>query len=122
MEEIITHLQGGGKLGFLTLLRHGKWKTFISNSLLGNNNPSLLVHFEALRDFIYLQKARHDLASQWDLQVAILGTPSSKEFKQPPEDIGEQISHFIRNCLDWYEKICIPLINELKSAVFRETG
>lgn len=119
VEEIITHLKGGGKLGFLALLTHKKWRQFINNSTVGNNTPSLIEHFEALRDVIRLQQARRNLATRWDLQVASLGTPTSKEFKQPPEDVMAQFSPFIKNCLDWYEKIWKPLVKELKSIRFQ---
>jgi predicted transport protein/very-short-patch-repair endonuclease/DNA polymerase III delta prime subunit len=118
-EEIVSHLNNGGKFGFWTFLKHSKWKGFIENSSVFNKTPSSIEQFKALRDYIRLQQLRGELTGRWDLQVSVLGAPVLKELMQPPEEVAAQFSPFIKSCLDWHDKIWDPLVKELKSYGFR---
>jgi very-short-patch-repair endonuclease len=99
--EIVTHLEDGGKLGSITLFAHKPWSLFIEQTKVNNARPRLLEHFYALRLFFRLQVLRQDLCARWDRQMAPLGAPHSKEMGDELEKTLMQYCDSIEDCLDW---------------------
>lgn len=119
ISDILKHLQGGGKLGRLTLLMNPEWKRFVRQSRVGGQEPRLVEHFHAARLLIRLTLSRRELAARWDRQVASLGGPSSEKLGAQIETACAQFSTSIHESLSWYANAWGPLQNELKGLGFR---
>ena len=118
VQEVLRHLEGGRKLGPLTLLTHLSWKRFIHETRVGAGQPRIAEHFRAMEVLICLQISRHELAGRWDRQVVALGAPPSSEFGDELGRACAQFSLAIRHCLEWYGNVWDPLERNLKSMGF----
>jgi very-short-patch-repair endonuclease len=117
--EILGHLEGGGKLGTFTLFTHKAWGQFLEQTKVNNARPDLPEHFQALRQLLRLKSMREDLSARWDRQVASLGTPRSSEMGEEIEKTLMQYCDSIEDCLDWQQKMWVPLQQQLKDIGFR---
>src|SRR5216683_3188289 len=99
--EILAHLEGGGKLGSLTLFTHKSWSQFLEQTKVNNARPRVPEHFRAPRQFFRLKGLREDLGARWDRQVATLGTPHSNEIGGEVEKTLMQYCDSIEDCLSW---------------------
>jgi very-short-patch-repair endonuclease len=117
--EILAHLEGGGKLGTITLFTHKSWSQFLEQTKVNNTRPHLPEHFQALRQLFRLKGLRADLGARWDRQVATLGTPHSSEMGEELEKTLMQYCDSIEDCLDWQENMWLPLQQQLKDIGFR---
>ncbi len=114
VQEILRHLNGGGKLGPLTLLTHPSWKRLIHQTRVAPGQPRFVEDFRALLVLVRLKILRYELAGRWDRQMAKLSAPSSSEFGDEPGRACAQFSPAIRHCLEWYDNIWSPLERNLK--------
>src|SRR5882757_1593109 len=117
--EILAHLEGGGKLGTITLFTHKSWGQFLEQTKVNNARPRLPEHFQALRQLFRLKGLREDLGARWDRQVATLGTPGASEMGEELEKTLMQYCDSIEDCLDWQQKMWLPLQQQLKDIGFR---
>jgi len=117
--EILGHLEGGGKLGTFTLFTRKAWGQFLEQTKVNNARPHLPEHFQALRQLLRLKGLRQDLSARWDRQVATLGTPHSREMGEELEKTLMQYCDSIEDCLDWQQKMWLPLQQQLKDIGFR---
>jgi very-short-patch-repair endonuclease len=117
--EIFAHLEGGGKLGSLTLFTHKSWSHFLEQTKVNHARPRLPEHFHALRQFFRLKSLRRDLGARWDRQVATLGTPHSSEMGEEVEKTLVQYCDSIEDCLSWQERTWVPLQRRLEDLGFR---
>src|SRR5712672_3400637 len=117
--EILGHLEGGGKLGTFTLFTHKAWGQFLEQTKVNNARPHLPEHFQALRQLFRLKNFREDLGARWDRQVATLGTPHASEMGEELEKTLMQYCDSIEDCLDWQQKLWLPLQQQLKDIGFR---
>jgi len=117
--EILAHLEGGGKLGTFTLFTHKAWSQFLEQTKVNNARPHLPEHFQALRQLFRLKNFREDLGARWDRQVATLGTPHASEMGEELEKTLMQYCDSIEDCLDWQQKMWLPLQQQLKDIGFR---
>ena len=118
VQEILRHLNGGGKLGPLTLLTHPSWKRLIHQTRVAPGQPRFVEDFRALLVLVRLKILRYELAGRWDRQMAKLSAPSSSEFGDEPGRACAQFSPAIRHCLEWYDNIWSPLERNLKMLGF----
>jgi very-short-patch-repair endonuclease len=118
-EEIVAHLEGGGKLGSITLFAHKSWGQFLEQTKVNNARPRLLEHFYALRRFFRLRGLREDLSARWDRQMAPLGAPSSKEMGAELEKTLMQYCDSIEDCLGWQERTWHLLEQRMADVGFR---
>src|SRR5262249_24879361 len=103
-DEILQHLELGGKLISLVLWQHKAWKGFIANARMnGSGPPRLPAHFDALRKLARLKILRRDLGARWDRQVAPLGAPPSSQMGEALENTLIQFCDLIQDCLAWQE-------------------
>ncbi|MCZ6620436.1 MAG: hypothetical protein O7C72_00805 [Deltaproteobacteria bacterium] len=114
VQEILRHLNGGGKLGPLTLLTHPSWKRLIHQTRVAPGQPRFVEDFRALLVLVRLKILSYELAGRWDRQMAKLSAPSSSEFGDEPGRACAQFSPAIRHCLEWYDNIWSPLERNLK--------
>lgn len=119
VQEILRHLEGGGKLGLLTLLAHPSRKRFIHHTRVSARRPRTVEDFQTLLVFVRLEILHDELAGRWDRQMATLGAPSSSEFGDELGRSCAQFSPAIRHCLEWYDNTWSPLENNLKGMGFR---
>jgi len=117
--EILAHLEGGGKLGSFTLFTHKSWGEFLEQTKVNNARPRLPEHFHALRQFFRMKGLREELGARWDRQMAILGTPHSKEMGEEIEKTLMQYCDAIEDCLGWQEHTWLPLQQRLEDVGFR---
>jgi len=117
--EILAHLEGGGKLGSITLFTHKAWSQFLEHAKVNNARVRLPEHFQALRQFFRLKGLREDLGARWDRQVAALGTPRSQEMGEEIEKTQMQYCDSIEQCLDWQKNTWLPLQQQLEDLGFR---
>src|SRR5712671_1706208 len=117
--EILAHLEGGGKLGTFTLFTHKAWGQLLEQTKVNNTRPRLPEHFQALRQLFRLKGFREDLGARWDRQVATLGTPHASEMGEELEKTLMQYCDSIEDCLDWQQKMWLPLQQQLKDIGFR---
>jgi very-short-patch-repair endonuclease len=117
--EILVHLEGGGKLGTITLFTHKSWGQFLEHAKVNNARPHLPEHFRALRQLLRLMGLREDLSARWDRQMAPLGTPRSNEMGEEIEKTLMQYCDSIENCLNWQQHMWLPLQQQLKEIGFR---
>jgi hypothetical protein len=116
--EILEHLELGGKLNSLALWQRGTWKKFIAGARVNGAQPRQVAHFDALRRFARLQILRRDLAARWDRQVAPLGAPASNQMGEAPENTLIQFCDLIQDCLAWQSRTWAPLLEELQALGF----
>jgi very-short-patch-repair endonuclease len=118
-EEILEHLEMGGKLNSLVLWQHQSWKRFIANARVnGGGQPRKAEHFNALRRLARLQILRRDLAARWDRQVAPLGAPPSNQMGEALENTLIQFCDLIQDYLAWHVRLWAPLQEELHGLGF----
>ena len=119
LDEILAHLEEGGKLGSFALFTHKSWSKFIEQAAVNNARPRIAEHFHALRRLLRLKGLREDLRTRWDRQVAVLGAPRSSEMGDEVEKTLMQYCDTIEDCLGWQERIWLPLQQKLKDLGFR---
>ena len=119
LDEILAHVEEGGKLGSFALFTHKSWSKFIEQAAVNNARPRIAEHFHALRRLLRLKGLREDLRTRWDRQVAVLGAPRSSEMGDEVEKTLMQYCDTIEDCLGWQERIWLPLQQKLKDLGFR---
>jgi very-short-patch-repair endonuclease len=118
LEEIITHLGGGGGLGKLNLWFRTEWKTVIEQASVDGKRPSEIAHFKALHATTRLEILRMNLINRWDRHLAPLGVPPAKSFSPHPEEVCSQYIGLIRSLLCWQEAVWQPAETALRNAGF----
>ena len=117
-DEILEHLEMGGKLSSLTLWQHRTWRAFVAGARINEARPRTVEHFKALRELAHLKIMRRGLAVRWDRQVVPLGALPSTEMGEALENTLIQFCGPIRDCLAWHERTWAPLEQELKALGF----
>lgn len=118
VDEIVRHLERGGKLGRLQTLIHASWKRLIEQAKVAGGSPKTVDHFRALRSLISITLNRRDLAGRWDRQMVPGGAPRASSLGAEPELGYSQFAPQIAECLDWYGSSLAPLVSRLKSFGF----
>lgn len=111
--EICTHLSSGGKLGFLQMLTKSEWKQFIKGASVSAGEPNHKDHFEALHALVHLEQARQALGPLWNQLIGNYISRSFERLGPQPEQACRALIPEIRRCLDWHEKIWLPIENNL---------
>lgn len=121
LDEILQHLEAGGRLGSWTLLTRGAWKRLIDKLRVAGSPPRRIEHFRALRTLVGLRISRRDLVARWERQIVPLGGPRAGELGSRPESVCAQYCQPIKDALDWHRKVWDPLERELDRNGFRWT-
>jgi len=119
LQEILTHLQGGGALGLWTKTTKRDWHRLIERTKVSAKSPETPEHFEALLAQAKLTDSRNALRARWTRQVTACGGPDANVLGLQPERTGLAIAGDIRARLDWSEKIWQPLHAELLDLGFQ---
>jgi very-short-patch-repair endonuclease len=118
LDAVIAHLKPGGNLHGMTLLMHREWKTLVEQARVQGRQPELLDHFVALRLLLQLKSARLNLLGRWQRQMVPLGGPDGMALGTEPERNCMQFVSQIRQRLDWYPGIWVPLERALAEQGF----
>jgi len=121
LEQILQHLEAGGRLSSWTLLTHGTWKRLIDKVRVAGSPPSRIEHFRALGTLVGLRISRRDLIARWERQIVPLGGPRAAELGSRPESVCAQYCQPIKDALNWHRKVWAPLEQELGRNGFRWT-
>lgn len=113
LDNIIAHLQQGGRLSRFKLWLNSEWKELINHAKVAHQRPSSLEHFEALRLVARWEVSQSAIISRWQRQVSSLGGPLPDDLGKHPEQACHQFLDIIRQCLDWYPKVWKPFEQEL---------
>jgi len=113
VEEIVSHIEHGGKTNGITLFMHKEWKAFIEKTRVKGRSPETLDHFKALQAQLQLTEAREDLVGRWQRQMAVLDGPDAKMLGPEPERLCIQFVYQLRQSLNWYRMEWEPLEREL---------
>lgn len=119
LDQIITHLVDGGRLGWWTLLTHATWKRLLTKVRVAEVPPQRVEHFHALKTLVSLKLSRRELLERWERQVVPLGAPGVAELGDRPELRLAQFCQPISDALDWYAKVWIPLEKEVEQHGFQ---
>ncbi len=115
-EEIIGHMQKGGKLNYLTLLPKPQWKTFIQKAKISDGPPKTLEHFRTLRMQARLRKERHQLTQRWTVLVVTAG--GNKLDSVEAEKQAHPFLPLLEEWLRWYPEQFLPFLKKLKDMGF----
>lgn len=114
LSQICTHLENGGKLGFIQLATKSEWRQLLKGVRVAAGEPTHLEHFKALRQQADLKAKRLDLEALWN---TLIGNQIDKAFErlgEAPEKSCRALIPEIKRCLDWFEVVWGPLAAELK--------
>ena len=107
--EICEHMNTGGKLGLIQLATRSEWRQFIKTSSVSAGQPTHPDHFDALKHLTDLTNCRNGLQPLWDELIG-------KHIQQPfnslgtsPEQSCRALIPEILRCLDWHDKVWMPL-------------
>lgn len=119
VNEIVRHLQEGGRLSWWALMRNGDWKVLVGKARVNGRSPESLEHFQALKAHLRLQSTREDLVRRWQRQMTPLGAPDTAVLGPEPEGTCRQYVAAIRTALDWNHATWVPLQRTLIGQGFR---
>src|SRR5262249_52247704 len=85
LDEIVTHLEGGGTLGLKTKLTRRGWHQLLETCRVEERAPRTLDEFRALRAMAQLEEKRNRFAARWRRAVESRGGPSMETLGRLPE-------------------------------------
>jgi very-short-patch-repair endonuclease/superfamily I DNA/RNA helicase len=113
--ELQMHLEAGGKLGMLQLMTRSEWRTFIKTTTVAAGAPCHKDHFDALHRLACLHEVRHELGSLWDAMIGQVTGVSFASLGVSAEQACRALIPEMHRCLEWYEKVWLPLVGLLKA-------
>jgi very-short-patch-repair endonuclease/DNA polymerase III delta prime subunit len=112
LEEIISSLSAGGKLGRFTLLLKRDWNRLIEGWRIKGSSPATLEDFQSLKARCDLEELRVDLRERWK---AISPVMASHELPQDQaEFVACQAIPGMNRALGWHNLEWRPLVEDLK--------
>ena len=117
-EEIILHLEAGGRLGFLTKITKRHWKDTIAASKVDGRNPQIVSDFRCLKKKLDLQNRFTRFETRWQRSVEANGGPPYAELGRNPERTAVNYAEQIKAKIAWHRQVWTPLLQELIEAGF----
>jgi very-short-patch-repair endonuclease len=105
---IRQHLEAGGSLGRLQLLRKPEWKEFLRSASLGGRAPRRREDFEAVQGHLEARRLGAELEELWDRMLPPLGAPAWRELGERPEARAQEHAFEIRRALAWQAEVWAP--------------
>jgi very-short-patch-repair endonuclease len=99
---IVSHLEGGGRLGTFTLLFKAQWKSVIRSVRVNGQPPSQAGDFRAIAIQAALDECRRKLAVRWTRQAEPVGLPALTAMGQAPEPILRDYAEQFEGLLGWW--------------------
>ena len=118
LQDMFAYLEKGRTLNGITLMMHADWKTVAAKTQVQGRAPTAKEHIQALLAQVTLKRARKDLVGRWQRQITPLGAHDAVALGQYPEQICHQYVYRLQQCLDWYQRIWLPLESQLKQQGF----
>lgn len=107
--EILSHIDAGGKLGFVQLVTRSEWKRVIHSANVSAGRPARQEHFNALKLLADLTCARDEIEQLWDKLIGRNGGTPFVKLGDEPEVLAYALIDEIQRCLDWHHKVWEPL-------------
>jgi very-short-patch-repair endonuclease len=116
--EIVAHLKGGGRLGFVTKVTKPHWSETIATSKIEGRNPQTLEDFTCLKQKcdMMLRSARFE--ARWRRSVESCNGPRYADFGRNPERNVLGYAQIIRRQVAWRSDVWDPLLNQLIESGF----
>lgn len=114
LNQICSHLEGGGKLGLIQLATKSEWRSLLKSTRVAAGEPNHIEHFHALRQLADLKVKRLDLEELWNV---LIGNNINQPFDQLgniPEQSCRALIPEIKRCLDWNDEIWKPIADQLR--------
>lgn len=119
LQEIVAHLERGGRIGTAQLAIHPAWRKSLKTWRVNGAPPNQIDHFRALVALSVATAARTDFAPLWDGLIGKRGGKSIADLGDYPERYCAQQSDLIRELLDWWATKCEPAIQALQQFGFQ---
>ncbi|MEZ6044266.1 MAG: AAA domain-containing protein [Planctomycetaceae bacterium] len=119
---IRTRLEGGRRLGWLTLLLNREWRETIRNWKVLDMPPSSLEHFQAIERTLLAGQAKQELSQIWDSLIVPYGVETSSELGLNFVEVCQQFRPQISDSLTWWENKWQPLVDTLVDLGFDWEG
>ena len=116
--EVESHLAGGGKLNFLSLVTHPAWKRASEALATADGPPRAPEAFAAGRAELELAGRRTALRRLWDGLIGAIGGPALPE-EGAPEEAATVLVPDLRDALAWSAERLPTLELRLRSLGFR---
>lgn len=113
--DICEHLASGGKLGLIQLATRSEWRQFIKTSSVSAGQPNHRDHFEALKCLAELAHLRSSLQPIWNELIGGYIQQPFDSLGSSPEQACRALIPEIRRCLEWHDKVWLPLEEKIKS-------
>ena len=114
IEEILAHLDQGGKLGAVKLMTRGEWRKLINTASVSTGRPNRREHFTALHCLARLMQAREEISQLWEQLIAARGGSAFSDLGSNPEQAAHPLAAEITYCLDWHQSVWLPLIERVQ--------
>lgn len=120
VNEILSHMERGKSLGFLTKISKKHWHTFLDSTKINGKptNKEDKNHILAIQAKLKISTLRDELKERWERMMVSGGAPDIESLGEKPEQICRQYISIIYESLNWNEKIWKPLEEELMSLGF----
>jgi len=117
-DEIVLHLEGGGRLSFLTKITKRHWNDTIAASKVDGRIPQTLEDFKCLKRKLALQNRFSRFETRWQRSVDANGGPPYAELGRNPERTAVNYAELIKGKIAWHREVWTPLLQELIEAGF----
>jgi very-short-patch-repair endonuclease len=115
LDEILVYLGDGGRLGLVQLLTRTEWRKLINASGVSAGRPDREEHFRALSLLANLQRLRAEIGALWDNLLSHKGGTRFDELGSEPEQSARPLVEEIRRCLDWHQRVWLPLVDRIRA-------
>ena len=117
-EEIIQHLKGGGRLGFLTKITKPHWNETIVGSKVNGRIPQTSSDFSYLKKKIDHHNRFARFKTRWQRSVEVNNGPAYADLGRNPERTAINYAQQIKTKINWRSEVWTPLQQKLEDAGF----
>lgn len=108
--QIAAHLEGGGKIGKLSMLFNSAWKNLIEIHRVNGKKPSVAAHFHAIAAMHETCILREEIKVRWTRQMEPYQAPNACTFGENIEDFVFPFAERIFRALRWCEEVWEPFL------------
>lgn len=116
LDQILTYLNTGNKLGFLQLVTRQEWRRLINTCGVTAGRPDRVEHFRALNLLANLECLRLEIKDVWDKLICRNRGKRFDELGVEPEQTARPVVEEILRCLNWHRAVWLPLVERIKGS------
>lgn len=114
LRDIAVYLEGRNSFGFFGKLFHGDWVELCQSIQINGKAIASTKECDMAIAYITLILKRQTIGRMWDDLIASSGGTAWQKFGRQPEWDCEQEAAQIKQCLQWYQQVFIPLQQEIE--------